>query len=204
MKINIIFWDFDGVIISSLQIREMGFRTCLNEYPKKHVESLIRYHRKNSGWSRYVKFEYFFKKVIKEKYTKNDINRLANSYSNSVKHLLIDKSLLIKRSMDFIKRKYRKYKMYIVSGSDGVELNEVCRSLGISNYFKSIYGSPEPKKDILKRVLRDFEYDPAECLLIGDARNDYDAAIENNIAFLGFNNKKVEKLSTVKYGLSEL
>ena len=83
MKIKIIFWDFDGVIISSLKIREMGFRAVLKNYPKNQIESLIKYHRENSGWSRYVKFEYFFKKIRKERFTKNDILKLAKSYSNS-------------------------------------------------------------------------------------------------------------------------
>ena len=40
--------------------------------------------------------------------------------------------------------------------------------------------------------------------MIGDARNDYDAAIENRIPFLGFNSPKVEELSTVKFDLSKL
>ena len=204
MKIKIIFWDFDGVIISSLKIREMGFRAVLKNYPKNKIESLIKYHRENSGWSRYVKFEYFFKKIRKERFTKNDILKLAKSYSNSVKSDLIDKSLLIEESMNFIKEKYQKYIMYIVSGSDGKELNEVCKGLEISNYFHSIYGSPEPKKDILKRVLKQFDYEPSNCLMIGDARNDYDAAIENRIPFLGFNSPKVEELSTVKFDLSKL
>ena len=78
------------------------------------------------------------------------------------------------------------------------------KGLEISNYFHSIYGSPEPKKDILKRVLKQFNYEPSNCLMIGDARNDYDAAIENRIPFLGFNSPKVEELSTVKFDLSKL
>ena len=40
--------------------------------------------------------------------------------------------------------------------------------------------------------------------MIGDARNDYDAAIDNNMPFLGFNNPEVEKLSTVNFTLSTL
>ncbi len=204
MKIKIIFWDFDGVIISSLKIREMGFRVALKDYPKDQVESLIEYHKENSGWSRYVKFEYFFNKIRNDTFTKNDILKLAKSYSNSVKFDLINKSLLIKKSMNFIKENFKKYVMFIVSGSDGAELNEVCRGLGITDYFHSIHGSPEPKKDILKRILKDFNYDPSNCLMIGDAKNDYDAASDNNIHFLGYNNPKVEELSTVEFSLSEL
>ena len=61
----------------------MGFRAVLKNYPKNQIESLIKYHRENSGWSRYVKFEYFFKKSGKKDLLKIDILKLAKSYSNS-------------------------------------------------------------------------------------------------------------------------
>ena len=62
MKIKTIFWDFDGVILASHPIREMGFKIALQQYPEKEVEALLAYHRENGGWSRYVKFAYFLKK----------------------------------------------------------------------------------------------------------------------------------------------
>lgn len=204
MKIKTIFWDFDGVILASHPIREMGFKVALQKYPKKEVEDFIVYHRENGGWSRYVKFAYFFEKIRKEPYGENDIQHLANSYSNAVKTLLINKDLLIKESISFILNKRKKYRMYIASGSDGKELNEVCQGLGISTYFHSIHGSPEKKSAILNRILKEHQHDPSSCLMIGDAKNDFDAAIENNIPFLGFNNPEIEKLTNVDFNLSNL
>ena len=40
--------------------------------------------------------------------------------------------------------------------------------------------------------------------MMGDARNDYEAAVDNHMPFLGFNNLEVEKLSTVNLSLSDL
>ena len=126
------------------------------------------------------------------------------AYSKAVKSLLIDQSLLIDESMRFIIEKGKNYRMYVASGSDGKELNEVCKGLGIANHFHSIHGSPEQKTAILKRIIEEQNHQPSNCLMIGDARNDYDAAIDNNMPFLGFNNPEVEKLSTVNFTLSTL
>ena len=204
MKIDTIFWDFDGVILSSHEIRELGFRVALEKYPQEQVDALMRYHRENGGWSRYVKFTYFFEEIRKESYTQEDVNQLAMAYSKAVKSLLIDQSLLIEESMRFIIEKGKKYRMYVASGSDGKELNEVCEGLGVANHFHSIHGSPEPKTAILKRIITEQKHQPSNCLMIGDARNDYDAAIDNNMHFLGFNNPEVEKLSTVNFTLITL
>ena len=204
MKIKTIFWDFDGVILASHPIREMGFKVALQQYPEKEVEALLAYHRENGGWSRYVKFEYFFEKIRKEPYGEEDILRLASAYSNAVKSLLINKDLLIEESISFILNKGKKYRMYIASGSDGKELNEVCQGLGISAYFHSIHGSPEKKSAILNRILKEHQHDPSSCLMIGDAKNDYDAAKENNIPFLGYNNSEIEQLTNVDFTLSDL
>ena len=105
MKIEAIFWDFDGVILSSHAIREYGFKIALKKYPADQVNALMEYHRANNGWSRYVKFRYFFEEIRKEPFTKDSVNKLASIYSKAVKSLLIDKSLLIKESMHFIKKK---------------------------------------------------------------------------------------------------
>ena len=204
MKIKTIFWDFDGVILASHPIREMGFKVALQKYPEKEVEALLAYHRENGGWSRYVKFEYFFEQIRKEPYSEEDILHLASAYSNAVKSLLINKDLLIEESISFILNKGKKYRMYIASGSDGKELNEVCQGLGISAYFHSIHGSPEKKSAILNRILKEHQHDPSSCLMIGDAKNDYDAAKENNIPFLGYNNSEIEQLTNVDFTLSDL
>jgi len=204
MKIKTIFWDFDGVIVASHSIREMGFKVALQKYPEKEVEALLAYHRENGGWSRYVKFAYFFEKIRKENYCEEDIYDLASTYSNAVKSLLINKDLLIEESISFILNKGKNYRMYIASGSDSKELNEVCQGLGITPYFHSIHGSPEKKSAILTRILKEHRHNPSSCLMIGDAKNDYDAAVENNIPFLGFNNPEIEQLTNINFTLSEL
>lgn len=185
-KLKVILWDFDGVILNSNKIRDLGFMKVLENYPKEQVNKLMDFHRINGGLSRYVKFRYFFEEVRGEKITDNEIKSLASSFSEIMMELLRDESLIIEETVSFIKSNYEKYKMHIVSGSDGDELKLLCKSLNIDKYFISINGSPTPKNMLVKDLIETYNYNKENCLLIGDSINDFDAAEINNISFLGY------------------
>ncbi|WP_026838115.1 HAD family hydrolase [Gillisia sp. JM1] len=189
-----ICWDFDGVIIDSMPIREIGFREVLSNYPKAEVDKLIDYHTKNAGLSRYVKFEYFFKNIRLESNTETKEAELAKQFSDIMKKMLINKDLLIIEVINFIKKNLQ-IKMHIVSGSDGEELNYLCEKLGIKFLFKSIEGSPTPKIDLVRGLMNNFNYNKNEVCLIGDSINDYQAAFENDIDFMGYNNEELKILN---------
>ena len=61
---NILF-DFDGVIIDSMPIRENGFRLIFKDFDTNLVDKLIDYHNQNGGLSRYAKIKYFFEVVVR-------------------------------------------------------------------------------------------------------------------------------------------
>ena len=134
MKIDTIFWDFDGVILSSHEIRELGFKVALEKYPQQQVDALMHYHRENGGWSRYVKFTYFFKEIRKENFTQEDLNELAMAYSKAVKSLLIDQSLLIEESMHFIKEKAPCVDLRVFLFRDN-KLQKICMFKGVFQFF---------------------------------------------------------------------
>jgi phosphoglycolate phosphatase-like HAD superfamily hydrolase len=193
-KYKVILWDFDGVLMNSNEIRDLGFEKVLSSYPKHEVEELMIYHRKNGGLSRYVKFRYFFEVVRSEEVTDQKINELAEAFSIVMKELLVDSSLLIQDSLGFVEQNALIKTMHIVSGSDQIELRYLCQKMNIENYFKSIHGSPTPKKQLVKEIIEQHSYDKSEIILIGDSINDYEAAQENNIAFCGYNNELLRDL----------
>ena len=194
---KIILWDFDGVIINSNSVREAGFRDVLSEYPKEQVEKLIDYHNINGGLSRYVKFRYFFEEIRKESITDDMVLVLAQKFSIIMKELLVNPDLLISPVVEFIKEQYNLgKKMHIVSGSDGNELRELCKSLRLDHFFISINGSPTPKTSLVKNIIENGYLSLSEYCLIGDAINDYDASKDNSIKFFGYNNLKLKNLDS--------
>jgi HAD superfamily hydrolase (TIGR01549 family) len=174
--------------MDSMKVRDQGFEEVLKDFPQNQVETLIDFHRKNGGLSRYVKFKYFFEEIRGESITQKDINYWASMFSNIMKELLIDKKLLIKETVDFISRESKTKTMHIVSGSDQNELRYLCEKVEIDKYFKSIHGSPTPKNSLVKEILVKEKYDLKTCVLIGDSINDFEAADINGISFMGYNN----------------
>ena len=66
-KYSTIFWDFDGVILNSDEVRTKGFKYIFDGYSKKYIDKLINYHKINGGLSRYEKIEYFSQKILDTK-----------------------------------------------------------------------------------------------------------------------------------------
>ncbi len=190
-----IFWDFDGVILDSMPIRDYGFREIVKGHPRDIIEKFIKYHQYNAGLSRFVKIKYFYNQLLHEEISELKIQIMADQFSKIMKKELIDKKYLIKESVDFIKENYEKYNFHIVSGSEHAELNYLCRMLDIEKYFTDISGSPTHKNDLVKNILEKEKYKSSECILIGDSINDYEAAKENSIDFYGYNNFDLKSVS---------
>ncbi len=193
---NIIF-DFDGVILDSMPVRDFGFREIFKEYDKRLVEALIEFNNVNGGLSRFVKIKYFYEELLNRTISNEKIDYLANEFSKIMRSELTKEKYLIKESLFFIEENYKNYNFHIASGSEHNELNFLCEKLGLKEYFWTINGSPTHKNDIVSKILKDNSYLKDETILIGDSINDYEAAKINDIKFYGYNNLDLEPKSDI-------
>lgn len=193
-KYKVLLWDFDGVLMDSMPVRDMGFELTLKDHPKKEVDSLLEYHRLNGGLSRYVKFRYFFEEIKKQTITEKEILLLSEEFSQIMRQALLNKSLLIQDSLSFVKAHHQDKKMHIVSGSDQEELRYLCGELDLEQYFLSIHGSPTAKTLNIQEIIEKRHYPKHEVIMIGDSINDFEAAQDNGIAFSGYNNQNLKDL----------
>ena len=192
-KYSTIFWDFDGVIINSDEVRTEGFKHIFDSYSKEYIDKLINYHTINGGLSRYEKIEYFSQKILDKRLNDQEKREFAQLYGNYCRERLCNKNLLIKSSISFIKENHKNFNFHLVSASDEKELVYLCSKLDIKKYFKTISGSPINKIENIKKLLKTNNYNESNCCLIGDSINDKFAATENRICFFGFNNKRLIK-----------
>lgn len=193
-KYKHIFWDFDGVILDSMKVRDMGFREIFKSYSDEKVQALINYHREQGGLSRYVKIRYFYEQILGKTITDEKVLEYANAFSEIMKQHLTQKENLIVETVQFIQKYHASVPMYIVSGSDQTELRFLCQELGIALYFKVIHGSPTPKKEWVVNIMEDFSISKNEACLIGDSINDFEAAEHGGLDFYGFNNQDLHQL----------
>ena len=192
-KYKTILWDFDGVILNSNVIRTRGFKEIFKEFPKDKMFELVKYHNENGGLSRYHKIEYFFTKILKNKITQDEISFYAKKYKVFILNNLIEKRYIIKDTLDYIKEIQNAFSMHIVSASDENELIQICKELELDYFFDSICGSPVTKKENIKRLLEHNNLINEEVVFIGDSINDYEAAVYNEIDFVGYNNIELKE-----------
>ena len=187
--IKTVLWDFDGVILDSMKVRDWGFEEIFKDFDKELIDKLLAYHRKNGGLSRYVKIRYFYEELLGKSITEQGVLEYAQKFSVLMRKELTNPKNLILDVVEFIKNNHQNYNFHIVSGSDQEELRFLNKELGIDQYFISIHGSPTTKKKLVANLLEKYDYKIENTSLIGDSINDYEAAHHNNIAFYGYNNK---------------
>jgi HAD superfamily hydrolase (TIGR01549 family) len=199
-KYKVVFWDFDGVLMDSMSVRDKGFAMVLDKFPASQVDKLLEYHRKNGGLSRYHKLRYFFEEILDESVTDEKIQILASDFSVIMKSLLVDKKLLIAETVELAGEISGKgeLRQLIVSGSDQSELRYLNQKLSIDQFFDGIYGSPTPKKELVSMLLKLEQIDKESACLIGDSLNDQEAAEVNGIDFFGYNNPDFVNIAGVE------
>jgi len=201
MIIKNILFDFDGVILDSMPIRHKGFELLFANHPFEKVNILLKYHEENGGLSRYHKIRYFYENILDLSISEEEVIEHASRFSEIMRRELINPSLLISDAVEFIKANHKRFPMHIVSGSDGNELRFLCKKLGLDPFFISIDGSPTPKITLVNDLLQKYGYPPSETVLVGDSINDYEAAEQNNIRFLGyrfFTSQKTEGINQLE------
>lgn len=183
---NIIF-DFDGVILDSMSVRAEGFRTIFEGSDESALEKFLTYHRKNGGISRFVKIRYFYEELLGKSISDEAVASLALQFKAIMQKELVKPGYLINETVEFIKYNHEKYPLHIASGAEEGELRFLCETHGLTPYFLSIHGSPTKKPLIVANIMENYGYATSETVLIGDSINDYAAARDNHIKFLGYN-----------------
>ena len=181
-SVEMVFWDFDGVIKESVSVKTDAFVEIFNPYGPGVAKKVRLHHLENGGMSRFDKIPLYLKWSGVEP-TNSKINQISNQFSMIVKNNVIN-SDWVPGVREFIERNKKKYIFIIVSATPQKELNDICRKLNIGNYFDKIYGSPTSKSDAIKASIEDYGILPQKCIMFGDAMTDLNAAKENNINFI--------------------
>ena len=182
--IKAIIFDFDGVIAESTNIKTDAFVSIYNEYSEEVQARVKDYHVKNSGISRYKKILYYQKEILEQDYSEDAINDLANKFSEIVLQKVIE-SEYVKGSKEFIERNQLNYELHIATGTPQEEIEIIIQEKNLQNKFKSIYGTPLTKTEIIRKILTENNYKKENVVFVGDAIADLEGASNNDLNFIG-------------------
>jgi|TARA_Y100000310_G_scaffold36997_1_gene34777 HAD superfamily hydrolase (TIGR01549 family) len=201
--IKAIIFDFDGVIVESVNIKSTAFSEMYKAHGRDVVEKVLAHHLLNGGISRFEKFRFYHKQYLGVSLTKSELAKIANQFSN----LVVDKVIsapYVPGAYEFLSEYNNIYDFYISTGTPDAEIIRILKAKQIEVFFKGVYGSPEKKSEHVRRILSNGEYQKNEVIFVGDSVTDREAARNNNIPFIARVAGGNGKLETEKLTISNL
>jgi len=199
--IKAIIFDFDGVIVESVDIKTKAFAKLFCHEGPAVAEAVVEYHLQNSGVSRFDKFAYIYNNILHRRITEAIFNDLCNKFSQLVVNEVIN-APYVEGAEEFLKEYVKEYKFFVVSATPQEEIESIIEKRGMSGCFSTVYGAPGKKTDLVRKIIKDNSLTSRELIYIGDALSDYEAAKENSVEFIARinNNSHLfdDKLSCLK------
>lgn len=185
-KKNYIF-DFDGVLVDSVEIKTEAFAYLYSAYGNEVVNKVVEFHRDNGGMSRYKKIEYFHEQLLGESISKADMNVLDKKFSEYVVNSVINAPEIL-GAEKLLKKLSSTNQCAVCSATPDKEIKTIVSSRGWNDYFNYVFGSPDSKTDNINKVLAQSGMTKEDSIFFGDAYADYEAAKSCNIDFIGVGN----------------
>ena len=147
-----IVFDCDGVILDSNPLKiQAYYDTAIHQgYSEAQAQALVKYHVELGGISRYHKFEYFLREIVRKPVVSAELQALIERFSYEVKQALIHCEMAA--GLAELREATPNAGWMLVSGGDQSEKREVFAARSIDTMFDAgIFGSPDYKDDILAR-----------------------------------------------------
>ena len=202
MKFHQIIFDFDGVILNSHLIKNKAFFKISKNHGKKIAQKALEYHKKHSGVSRFIKFNFIIKNFLNENVNKKKIDFYSHKFNratiNRIYNLKIPQPLI-----NFLKKEYKNINLYISTGTPQKVIEKILKKKKIFKYFKKVYGSPKNKINHITSIKKNKK----KTVFIGDSLEDYNSCKKTNTLFILkehrenkgiFTDKKVIKIKNFK------
>lgn len=147
------------------------------------VKRLLDYHIQNSGISRYHKFQYFYEQLHPVKNVESCVKNALVRFSEIVRQGMMECDY-VPGALEFLESSLRVgLRLFVSSGSDEKELNEVFQERDISRLFEKIYGSPATKLENTQKIA-DIVGRGKRGVFFGDSRSDAEAAESAGLDFV--------------------
>jgi HAD superfamily hydrolase (TIGR01549 family) len=182
MKIKCIFFDFDGVLAESVNVKTEAFRKMYLPYGQAFADRVVAHHQANGGVSRFEKFKIYNGSWLNQELTEEKMKSLSDEFSDLVVDGVVN-APEVRGAEEFLNNAAA-YKKYIITGTPTVEIKPILERRNMLQYFDGIYGSPEKKDYWVKEILSTHSFISNECVFVGDALTDFQAAVLNNVHFV--------------------
>lgn len=181
-ELNTIFWDFDGVIKDSIEVKTQAFVKLFQPFGAEIAERVREHHEAHGGMSRFDKLPLYLQWAGEEP-SESRVGEFCDQFSLLVLQDVID-SPWVPGVEIYLRTNPHQQIFVLVSATPQEELEQILHALDLTECFAEVFGAPTRKKDAIRLTLAARKLDPHGCLMIGDARADLEAAEANQVPFM--------------------
>ncbi|MCW5700011.1 MAG: molybdenum cofactor biosynthesis protein MoaE [Rhodospirillales bacterium] len=179
-----VFFDFDGVLAESADIKTQAFIEMYKEHGSEVVDAVVAHHTLHGGVSRRKKIRYCHKMFLGERLSEEGLEVLARRFSGLVEDAVVAADW-VSGAHDVLRETIGRLPMFVVSGTPESELRRITARRGMDAYFVAVRGSPPSKVPIIWALLEDNGLTAERVLFIGDSLTDFKAAQATGLSFIG-------------------
>ena len=184
MEYEAFFFDFDGVLADSVEVKTEAFAKMFEPYGRNVAAEVVSFHIQNGGMARADKFRYYYKTLLNQPINDDLVSHLSKQFADIVVKKVIQCDEIPGARL-FLAKWSQEVPCYVVSAAPDEEISIIVRERNISHFFRGTYGVSKPKHKHLERILKKNGYIPENCLFFGDSISDYSAASKQNVPFIG-------------------
>lgn len=179
---RVVFWDFDGVIKESVEVKTAGFVHLFQSYGQEVAERVRRHHEAHGGMSRYEKVPLYLE-WAGELVSADQIQTFCNQFSQLVQQAVID-SPWVPGVREYLLGHHTRQYFVLVTATPQAEIQQILEGLDLASCFREVHGAPTPKTTAIRDVLDHLKCLSGNALMVGDSDSDLHAAENNGVPFL--------------------
>jgi len=179
---NLVFWDFDGVIKESVDVKTRAFEALFLPHGLEIAAKVRLHHEANGGISRFEKMPLYLSWAGIEP-TESTVKVWCNRFSDMVLQAVVE-SPWVSGVPDYLETHYQQQHFVLVTATPQTEIDVILHRLGITYWFRQVFGAPTRKAEAICRVLEQQQVFPHQALMIGDTESDWNAAQSHGVPFM--------------------
>lgn len=182
---DMVFFDFDGVILDSVSIKTRAFGELFAHYGESVRRRVVDYHLSHGGVSRFEKFKYYYREILNQEVNEEILGELGARFTELTLEMVLAAPFIDGAEATLEALMDAGVPAVVCSGTPQGELERIVEARNLGGYFVEVHGSPRKKPEIVADVCARYNLNPADCLFIGDALTDLKAARIAGMPFLG-------------------
>lgn len=179
---KLVFWDFDGVIKQSVEVKAWAFAELFRSQGELLAERVRAHHLANGGLSRFQKMPLYLSWAGIEP-TQENVAEHCRRFSDLALQAVVDADWVPGAERLLRDNPYRQ-QFVLFTATPQEEIETILAALTLGACFTRVYGAPTTKSTAIRDTLSTRAMRATDCIAVGDARADYDAACANDVPFL--------------------